>query len=164
MRSCACIAVAGSSLPRSGAYAPVTVEAVGHLQNVAVSRAPAHMCPSLIKETHPMSKLLLATLLLVPIVSAHAATLVIADENFDTAPVSGNGLNAGNGNVVLTTTVGDPTSSGHGNVASADPAAGGRWGERGAGGERRVRGMRRRQARQARCPEEGQVRAGDGRD
>ena len=76
-----------------------------------------------------MSKLLLATLLLVPIVSAHAATLVIADENFDTAPVSGNGLNTGNGNVVLTTTVGDPTSSGHGNVASADLEAGGRWGE-----------------------------------
>jgi hypothetical protein len=77
----------------------------------------------------PMNKLLATAFLLVPISSSYAATFVLSDENFDTAAVSGNGLNAGNANVALTTTVGDPTSSGHGNVASADIEPGGRWGE-----------------------------------
>ena len=76
-----------------------------------------------------MSKLLVTILLIVPVVGLHAATLVIADENFDSDPVSGNGLNAGNANVSVTTTAGDPTASGHGNVGSVDIAPGGRWGE-----------------------------------
>ncbi len=76
-----------------------------------------------------MSKLLTTILLIVPVVGIQAATLVIADENFDSAPESDNGLNAGNANVSVTTTAGDPTASGHGNVGSVDIEPGGRWGE-----------------------------------
>ena len=75
-----------------------------------------------------MNKALVFSLLL-PVASASAATFVLSDENFDTTPVSGNGLNTGNANVTLSTTVGDPTGTGSGNVGSADIAPGGRWGE-----------------------------------
>ena len=76
-----------------------------------------------------MSKILITILLIVSVVGLQAATLVIADENFDSAPESDNGLNAGNANVSVTTTAGDPTASGHGNVGSVDIEPGGRWGE-----------------------------------
>ena len=76
-----------------------------------------------------MSKFLIIILLIAPVVGLQAATLVIADENFDSAPESDNGLNAGNANVSVTTTAGDPTASGHGNVGSVDIEPGGRWGE-----------------------------------
>ena len=71
----------------------------------------------------------LPLLLLLSLGSAQAATFVLSDENFDAAGVSGNGLNTGNANISLTTTTGDPTASGQGNVGSADISAGGRWGE-----------------------------------
>ncbi len=73
-----------------------------------------------------MKKLLIPVFLLVPFTGAHAATFILSSDTFGTGQ---NILNAGNANVALTTTVGDPTSSGHGNVGSADIAPGGRWGE-----------------------------------
>lgn len=77
---------------------------------------------SQISPTKPMKILVATAVALLSLVcgSALAATLVIADENFDTPPESGNGLNAGNAAVTLTTTAGDPTASGHGNVGCAD--------------------------------------------
>ena len=77
----------------------------------------------------PMKSPLLAILLACLPLSLHGATLVLADEDFDNASESGNGLNGGNGNVSLTTSNGDPTDSGRGNVGSADISPGGRWGE-----------------------------------
>ena len=76
-----------------------------------------------------MKKILFAFLLACLPLSLPGATLILADEDFDNAPESGNGLNAGNGNVSLTATAGDPTDSGRGNVGSADISPGGRWGE-----------------------------------
>ena len=73
-----------------------------------------------------MKKLLIPVFLLVPFTGAHAATFILSSDTFGTGQ---NILNAGNANVALTTTAGDPTSSGHGNVGSADIAPGGRWGE-----------------------------------
>lgn len=75
-----------------------------------------------------MKKIFVFLLGCVPL-GLHGATLVLADEDFDNAPESGNGLNGGNANVSLTTTAGDPTDSGRGNVGSADISPGSRWGE-----------------------------------
>ena len=74
-------------------------------------------------------KSLSALFLCISLATTQAATFVLSDENFDGGGASGNGLNGGNANVSVSTTVGDPTASGRGNLGSADVSAGGRWGE-----------------------------------